>query len=190
MRTSKPLQRGAKGYNWYQRFIKNENKTSMKYSPPTPFDWNKNNIKRPTAYFDIKIETLLIGRLNIELANDIVPNTVQNFVNLCEDNSKISFKGTKIHDIRKGMTIMGGDVEMKNGKGGHSSFGDRYFLDENFIIPHTSRGLISMASTGVNTNNSQFYISLNAASHLNGRSVVFGRIVDGDSVLKQIEDVS
>ena len=46
-----------------------------------------------------------------------------------------------------------------------------------------------MASTGVHTNGSQFYIDLTPAPHLNGRCVVFGRIIEGDDVLKEIEKV-
>ena len=46
-----------------------------------------------------------------------------------------------------------------------------------------------MASIGVNTNGSQFYIDLSPAPHLNGRCMVFGRVVDGDDVLKEIEKV-
>ena len=95
-----------------------------------------------------------------------------------------------------------------NTQGNQSSFpGNKYFKDENFIIPHTSRGLLSMVSTGychaystfiyftyllihykgVDTNGSQFYISLNKNNQMNGRCVVFGRMVDGEETLKNIE---
>ncbi len=47
----------------------------------------------------------------------------------------------------------------------------------------------SMVSVGVHTNGSQFYISLNPLPHMNGRSVVFGRLIEGDNVLKAIEKV-
>ena len=46
-----------------------------------------------------------------------------------------------------------------------------------------------MASIGVNTNGSQFYISLNPTPYLNGRCVVFGKLVEGDSILSKIEKV-
>ena len=46
-----------------------------------------------------------------------------------------------------------------------------------------------MASIGIHTTGSQFYIDVNTASHLNGRCVVFGRIIEGDEVLKEIEKV-
>eukprot|EP01041_Mallomonas_annulata_P006897 gene6897-13997_t len=189
MRSTRPLLRGAKGYNWYQKFVEKGSDAFKKHVQPTPFDWTSGEIVRPKAFFDIRIEKEDIGRIVFELASDVVPKTVTNFINLCNGTSKFCYKNTKIHDIRKECTVMGGDVEMLNGKGGHSSFGERFFADENFIIPHTSRGLISMATIGVKSNNSQFYISLSPASHLNGRSVVFGRIVEGDDVLKKIQEV-
>jgi len=190
MRSTIPLLRGSKGYNWYYKYgEKGVDAFVKKHISPTAFDWEANGVNRPKAYFDIVIDKFPAGRIIFELAHDIVPKTVSNFINLCRGNDKFWYKGTKIHDLRKGLTITGGDVEMKNGYGGHSSFPERFFADENFIIPHTSRGMISMVSVGVWTNNSQFTISLSPAKHLNGRSVVFGRIIQGDDVLKKIEDV-
>jgi len=46
-----------------------------------------------------------------------------------------------------------------------------------------------MASIGRNTNGSQFYLSLGKNPHLNGKCMVFGRLVEGEEVLKQIESV-
>ena len=58
-----------------------------------------------------------------------------------------------------------------------------------FIIQFTSRGFLSMASIGVHTNGSQFYLSLSPMKHLNGRCVVFGRMVEGEESLQAIEKV-
>lgn len=130
--------------------------------------------------------------MEFELASDIVPKTVINFANLCEGKGlkfKKGYKNTKIHHILKGVFIMGGDIEKENGTGNHSSYEQRHFPDENFIIPHSSRGLICMASSGIHTNGSQFYISLGDTSYMNGRCVVFGRLVKGDDVLTAIEKV-
>ena len=49
---------------------------------------------------------------------------------------------------------------------------------------------VSMVTSGVHTNASQFYISLSPSKHLNGRSVVFGRVIEGDDSLKAMEKVS
>lgn len=69
--------------------------------------------------------------------------------------------------------IQGGDVD---GKGGKSSFGHD-FEDENFDLKHNQRGLISMANKGKNKNASQFFILFSKAEHLDGKHVVFGKII-------------
>ncbi len=71
----------------------------------------------------------------------------------------------------------------------HSSCFFRYFPDENFILGHPERGIVSMNNSGVNTNNSQFFITLAPAPHLDGQRVSFGRVVEGQAVLDALEGV-
>jgi cyclophilin family peptidyl-prolyl cis-trans isomerase len=61
------------------------------------------------------------------------------------------------------------------------------FPDENFELKHTRRGLLSMANSGPDTNGSQFFITFDAAPHLDGKHVVFGEVVKGWEVLDAIE---
>ena len=177
----------------------------QKNKPPTPFDWTKESIfkgpdhVRPKAFFDMKMGDETLGRLVFELADDILPQTCANFIALCEnrnsendsgknkDKRKYSYQGTKIHQVYKDVFIMGGDVVKNDGTQSHSAGKHRYFPDENFIIPHSARGLLSMASIGVDTNGSQFYISLKPTSYMDGRCMVFGRLVEGENVIKSIE---
>ena len=91
---------------------------------------------------EISIDGDSIGQLVFELANDIVPQTVDNFSNLIQSKGKYSYKNSKIHNVNKGVAIMGGDVEDTSGKLSHSSYTVRYFPDENYVIPHTGRGLL------------------------------------------------
>ena len=199
MRRSGVLQRGAKGYGWWKKFSDvGADQFQRRYVPPTPFDWTAKQqdgsiIQRPYAFFDIRIETEKLGRMKFELATDVVPKTCENFKALCLGTG-IKFggyQGTKIHYIQKGNCMMGGDVETpnSNGTGNHSAGSSRYITDENFIIPHTGRGLLSMASIGVHTNGSQFYLSLSPMKHLNGRCVTFGRMVEGEESLQAMEKV-
>jgi len=189
MRRSLVLSRGAKGYNWYNLFVERGADGFRKNVPPTPFDWSAGAKVRPCAFFELKIESEPLGRVEIELAEDVVPATVENFRRLCEGKGVKfpGYKGTALHQVHKGQFILGGDVSNQQGAVSHSSYADRHIKDENFIIPHSARGLLSMASVGVHSGGSQFYITLAPTPHLNGRCVAFGRVVKGLAVLETIE---
>ena len=82
----------------------------------------------------------------------------------------------------------GGDFTAGNGTGGESIYGEK-FEDENFQLKHTGRGDLSMANAGPNTNGSQFFLTFIPCHWLNGKHVVFGRVVDGMEVLDALESV-
>jgi cyclophilin family peptidyl-prolyl cis-trans isomerase len=189
MRRTNILQFGSKGTGWYSKYLAEGQEGFQKYKAPTAFDWTKSVVKRPTATFSIKVDKEILGKIKFELASDIVPKTVENFRLLCK-NEGVKFKGysgSKFHYVKKNVAIIGGDIENHDGTGSHSASSSRFIEDENFIIPHTHRGLLSMASVGRNTNGSQFYIDLAPAPHLNGRCMVFGRVVEGMEHIDAIE---
>ncbi len=166
----------------------------MRYRPPTPFDWSQppaNGVKRSKVYLDVSLDKEALGKVVIELADDVLPTTAKNFALLCAgDGNKAGYKGSAFHRIVKDAGIVGGDLPVAQGSGAvtgnHSALGARFFHDEGFIIPHTAPGLVSMVSAGVHRNGSHFYISTQACPHLNGRAVAFGRVVEGMEVVQKV----
>ena len=161
-------------------------------SPSLPFkQMGEAAGQNPKVFFQIKIGTQSMGRIVMELYKDCVPKTVENFRRHCigDKGKPYHYKGVAFHRIIPGFMIQGGDTTHGNGTGGKSIYGTT-FADESFkgkAGRHTGLGCLSMANAGPNTNGSQFFICTAPTPHLNGKHVVFGRVVDGLDVVKAME---
>jgi cyclophilin family peptidyl-prolyl cis-trans isomerase len=119
------------------------------------------------------------GTFSIELYEERAPRTTKNFIDLAD---KGFYDGVVFHRVIAGFMIQGGDPT-GSGRGGPG-----YTIPDEFHpeLKHTGEGILSMANAGPNTGGSQFFITLDATSWLDGKHAVFGKVVEGMDVVRAI----
>jgi len=138
------------------------------------------------------------GDITVELFEDRAPNTVGNFIGLATGSKEWTdpesgetveneplYDDVLFHRVIEGFMIQGGDPT-GTGRGGPGYQFDDEFHDD---LTHDSAGILSMANSGPNTNGSQFFITLDATPHLDGKHSVFGEVTDGMDVVEEIGSV-
>jgi peptidyl-prolyl cis-trans isomerase A (cyclophilin A) len=145
------------------------------------------------------------GDVDVELYDEQASRTVTNFVGLAlhdpaadadpapdtttwadpesgETRGDSLYAGADFHRIIEDFMIQGGDPE-GTGRGGPGYQFDDEFVDD---LTHDGAGVLSMANAGPDTNGSQFFITLDATPHLDGKHAVFGKVTDGMDVVEEL----
>ncbi len=131
------------------------------------------------------------GTTVAKLYHDLTPMTVANFVSLAEgtntmvDSSyqeKKYYNGVIFHRVIKDFMIQTGDP-LGTGAGDPGYKFPDEIVDS---LSHKSKGFLSMANSGPDTNGSQFFITLKETPWLNGKHTIFGEIVVGQDVVDSI----
>lgn len=119
------------------------------------------------------------GDFRAELFEERAPRTTSNFVSLVE---KGFYDGVVFHRVIEGFMIQGGCPE------GSGRKGPGYTIDDEFHpeLRHETEGVLSMANAGPNTGGSQFFVTLAETPWLDDRHAVFGRVIEGMEVVREI----
>ncbi|XP_041807190.1 E3 SUMO-protein ligase RanBP2 isoform X1 [Chelmon rostratus] len=142
----------------------------------------------PRVFLEVAADGQTLGTITIELFSHIVPKTAENFRALCTGEKGFGLRDSIFHRVIPSFMCQGGDITKSDGTGGKSIYGSK-FEDENFDVRHTGPGILSMANRGRDTNNSQFFITLKKAEHLDFKHVAFGWVQDGMDVVQQMGEL-
>eukprot|EP00474_Spongospora_subterranea_P005729 CRZ06187.1 hypothetical protein [Spongospora subterranea] len=126
------------------------------------------------------------GQLNLQLECALAPFACHNFILLCQRGY---YNGVAFHRLIKNFMVQGGDPT-GTGRGGESAWKVPFRDELKNGLKHDDRGVLSMANSGPDSNNSQFFITMRATPHLNGKHTVFGSLVGGDETLDAIEAIA
>ncbi|KAF7280487.1 uncharacterized protein LOC143198733 [Rhynchophorus ferrugineus] len=166
--------------------IYQDNNLMMQPMVPSPQIRNPSNMC-PLYFFNIEVNGTQIGRIVIEVRADVAPKMAKNFGVLTTGEAGMGYKGCQIFQCWEGESVITGDFELNNGRGGRSIFEESYFLPDDTKLV-ASRGTVGMRRTQKRHDNlgmvgSQFRIIL---QEMRGFTAIFGHVVEGLELVEKI----
>ncbi|KAJ3212635.1 putative inactive peptidyl-prolyl cis-trans isomerase-like 6 [Clydaea vesicula] len=149
-------------------------------------------LENPLVFVNISIDNLHAGKIIIELFRDKVPKIVDQFLSFVEpkDSNGPSYLNTSFSRLVARGWIQGGEIMKVDEEGIEELICEPLVEDENFIVKHDRRGIISMINQGPNSNVSAFMILLSEGmEYFDKKYVAFGRVLEGEGTLNNIEMV-
>ena len=130
----------------------------------------------------MKIATIATSRgtIKLNLHDDKVPKTVENFEKLAKQGF---YNGLKFHRVIDNFMVQTGCPQGTGTGGPGYKFADEFHPS----LKHSGPGVLSMANSGPNTNGSQFFITHVATPWLDGKHSVFGQVTEGLDVVNSIK---
>ena len=130
------------------------------------------------------------GAMKAELYAKEVPNTVANFVKLAKSGF---YDGLRFHRVIPDFVVQGGcpySKDLNDYRVGTGGPGWTIKCETDAEKQYHDRGVLSMAHAGKDTGGSQFFITLAPTPWLNGHHAIFGKIVKGMDVVREIGSVA
>ncbi|XP_041764221.1 hormone receptor 4 isoform X2 [Anopheles merus] len=141
----------------------------------------------PIYFFSVEINGQPFGRILIEVRNDVAPKMAKNFGALCTGELGFGYKGCSIFQCWENESIITGDFELNNGRGGRSVFEEGFFMPDDTKIL-AIRGSVGMRRSQKRHDNmglvgSQFRIILR---EMRGFTGIFAFVVEGLDLVEKI----
>jgi len=146
---------------------------------------------RNDAWIELQHGDTKLGRLTFRLFDEYAARACHNFRTLCKGTADgLQFIDSPIHKMVADIACYGGDITQGDGTGGQSVYLEESFLDEPNPLKWDEPGLLGTVALQPDENKSQFLIAFDKAPSLEGKHVIFGRLLNGKETLDKIRKVA
>ena len=146
--------------------------------------YNYSAASNPRVFLNVSKDGNDAGQMVFELYENHVPNLATNFAAFATGaaSGHRSLAGSSLSNAVAGLGVQGGMLGAEN-----TGATDERLADENLHLRHHKRGILTMSNSGPHSNGSAFQILFGEAHFLDGYQQIVGELVEGESVLSDIE---